>query len=76
MTNKVKGEITSKKKPYKYSTKPIKVGDWVLPTNVQVGKFEPYQVEDETEDGRFVVVQTEGCYQHRMTVDVKKLRRL
>ena len=66
-----------RKKAYKYSTLPIKVGDWVLPTNVQVGKFKPaYQVEDETEDGRFVVVQTEGCYQHRMTVDVKKLRRL
>tara|TARA_B000000437_G_scaffold60336_1_gene43362 strand:+ start:349 stop:555 length:207 start_codon:yes stop_codon:yes gene_type:complete len=66
-----------RKKAYKYSTLPIKVGDWVLPTNVQVGKFEPaYQVEDETEDGKFVVVQTEGCYQHRMTVDVKKLKRL
>ena len=66
-----------RKKAYKYSTKPIEVGDWVLPTNVLVGKFEPaYQVEDETDDCKFVVVQTEGCYQHRMTVDVKKLRRL
>ena len=27
-------------------------------------------------DGKFVVVQTEGCYQHRMTVDKKKLKRL
>ena len=66
-----------RKKAYKYSTKPIEVGDWVLPTNVQVGKFEPaYQVEDKTEDGKFVVVQTEGCYQHRMEVDVRKLKRL
>ena len=31
----------ARKKSYKYSTKPIEVGDWVLPTNVQVGKFEP-----------------------------------
>ena len=33
-----------------------------------------YQVEDKTEDGKFVVVQTEGCYQHRMEVDVKNLK--
>ena len=38
-----------RKKAYKYSDKPIKVGDWVLPTNVQVGKFEPaYQCTDIT----------------------------
>ena len=66
-----------RKKAYKYSTEPIKVGDWVYPTNVQIGKCEPaYQCEDITEDGKFVVVQTEGCYQHRMTVDKKKLKRL
>ena len=66
-----------RKKAYKYSTKPIKVGDWVLPTNVQVGKFEPaYQVEDETDDVKFVLVQTEGCYQHRMAVDIRKIRKL
>ena len=66
-----------RKKAYKYSTEPIKVADWVYPTNVQIGKFEPaYQCEDITEDGKFVVVQTEGCYQHRMTVDKKKLKRL
>ena len=69
-----------RKKAYKYKDvkkHPLKVGDWVLPTNVQVGRFEPaYQVEDKTEDGKFVVVQTEGTYQHRMTVDKKKLKRL
>ena len=44
-----------RKKAYKYSTEPIKVGDWVYPTNVQIGKFEPaYQCEDITEDGKFV----------------------
>ena len=30
-----------RKNAYKYSTEPIKVGDWVYPTNVQIGKFEP-----------------------------------
>ena len=66
-----------RKKAYKYSTEPIEVGDWVLPTNVQVGKFEPaYQCEEITEDGKYVVVQTEGCYQHRMKLPIKKLRKL
>ena len=54
-----------RRKAYKYSDKPIQVGDWVLPTNVQVGRFEPaYQCEEITEDGKYVVVQTEGTYQH------------
>ena len=67
-----------RKKAYKYSTEPIEVGDWVLPTNVQVGKFEPaYQCTDITEDGKlFTVIQTEGCYQHKMTVPKTKLKRL
>ena len=28
-----------RKKAYKYSTEPIKVGDWVYPTNVQIYKM-------------------------------------
>ena len=39
-----------RKKAYKYKDPkefPVVVGDWVLPTNLSVGKYEsPYQVED------------------------------
>ena len=67
-----------RKKAYKYSTKPIEVGDWVLPTNVQVGRFEPaYQCIDISENGKsYTVVQIEGSYQHKMTVPKTKLKRL
>ena len=67
-----------RKKAYKYSDKPIQVGDWVLPTNVQVGRFEPaYQCTEITENGKlFTVVQTEGTCQHKMTVPKTKLKRL
>ena len=67
-----------RKKAYKYSDKPIEVGDWVYPTNVQIGKFEPaYQCTEVIDGGkRYTVVQTEGCYQHKMTIDKKKLKRL
>ena len=42
-----------RKKAYKYSDKPIQVGDCVYPTNVQVGKFEPaYQCIDISENGK------------------------
>tara|TARA_B100000287_G_scaffold233968_1_gene220304 strand:- start:787 stop:1011 length:225 start_codon:yes stop_codon:yes gene_type:complete len=72
-----------RKKAYKYKdTKefPIEVGDWVLPTNLSVGKFEPaYQVEeiDDTQKNTlYHIVQTEGCYQHRMKLPEKKIRKL
>ena len=68
-----------RKKAYKYKDvkeHPVEIGDWVLPTNVQVGKFEPaYQVED-IQDDLYHIVQTEGCYQHKMTVDIRKIRKL
>ena len=68
-----------RKKAYKYKDvkeHPVEIGDWVLPTNVQVGKFEPaYQVED-IKDDLYHIVQTEGCYQHRMAVDIRKIRKL
>tara|TARA_B100000287_G_scaffold365421_1_gene360129 strand:+ start:385 stop:597 length:213 start_codon:yes stop_codon:yes gene_type:complete len=68
-----------RKKAYKYKDvkkHPVEVGDWVLPTNVQVGKFEPaYQVEG-IEDGLYHIVQTEGSYQHRMSVDIRKIKKL
>ena len=63
-------------KKYKYSTKPIEVGDWNYQQMYKSVDLNQYQVEDKTEDGKFVVVQTEGTYQHRMTVDKKKLKRL
>ena len=67
-----------RKKAYKYSDKPIQVGDWVYPTNVQVGRFEPaYQCTEITENGKlFPVVQTAGPYQNKMTIPKTKLKRL
>ena len=66
-----------KRRINKYSTLPIKEGDWVHPTMIGMSKTESaYQCEEITEDGKYVVVQTEGTYQHRMTVDKKKLKRL
>ena len=54
MTNNRKRRNKKFKKESVINTqpKPIEVGDWVLPTNVQVGKFEPYQVED-IKDGKY-----------------------
>ena len=72
MTNKVKGEITNPRKSL-ISTQPNQ-------SKLEIGYYQqmyksvnsnPYQVEDETEDGKFVVVQTEGCYQHRMKLMLK-----
>ena len=72
-------QTESLEKAYKYKDPkefPVEVGDWVLPTNLSVGKYEPaYQVED-IKDNLYHIVQTEGCYQHRMKLPIKKLRKL
>ena len=55
----------------------LKVGDWVKVRLVGIdgGNQPAYQIESMDGDD-CVVVQTEGTYQHRMTVDKKKLKRL
>jgi len=65
-----------KRRINKYSTLPIKEGDWVHPTMIGMSKTEPaYQVE-KIEGKKYTVVQTEGSYQHRMVLPVNKLKRL
>ena len=65
-----------KRRINKYSTLPIEVGDWVHPTMIGMSKTESaYQVE-KIEGKAYTVVQTEGSYQHRMTLPVNKLKRL
>ena len=55
----------------------LKVGDWVgiRMTGINSGNEPAYQIE-KIEDNLYYVVQTEGCYQHKMTVDKRKLKRL
>ena len=65
-----------KRRINKYSTLPIEVGDWVHPTRIGMRKTEPsYQVESIVKN-KYTIVQTEGCYQHRMTVPLGRLKRL
>lgn len=65
-----------KRRINKYSTLPIEVGDWVHPTRIGMSKTETaYQVTS-IEDGVYKIVQTEGCYQHKMEVPLKRLKRL
>jgi hypothetical protein len=58
----------------------IKVGDWVhvLIVGFRAGEYKntpAYQVE-KIEGDEYYVVQTEGTYQHRVTVKKGKLKKL
>jgi hypothetical protein len=55
----------------------IKVGDWVhvLIVGFNYKDEPPYQIEKIDEDG-YHAVQTEGSYQHRITVKKGKLKKL
>ena len=53
--------------------KTIKIGDWV--TVKTVGLTERYMVE-RIEDDSYVVIQKEGVYVHRLTLDKNKVRKL
>ena len=61
----------------KNTTTEIKVGDWVsvLIVGFKMDNDPAYQVES-IEDGQYTCVQTEGSYQHRVTVEERKLKRL
>ena len=55
----------------------LKVGDWV---QIRIVGFsdkdeQPYQIENIDGD-KYIVVQTEGTYQHRLKVKKEKLRKL
>ena len=55
----------------------LKVGDWV---QIRIVGFsdkdeQPYQIENIDGD-KYIVVQTEGTYQHRLKVKKGKLRKL
>tara|TARA_Y100000310_G_scaffold84274_1_gene81065 strand:+ start:406 stop:576 length:171 start_codon:yes stop_codon:yes gene_type:complete len=53
----------------------IKVGDWVRVKLVGFGQDSKYMVEKIEEDN-YTIVQQEGSYKHRMTVQKDKIEKL
>ena len=55
----------------------LKVGDWVgiRMTGINSGNGPAYKIE-KIEGDDYYVVQTEGTYQHRMTITKNRLRKL
>ena len=53
----------------------IKVGDWVRVKIVGFGQDSKYIVE-KIEKDKYIIIQQEGSYKHRMTVKKDKIEKL
>ena len=53
----------------------IKVGDWVRVKLVGFGQDSKYMVE-KIEKDKYIIIQQEGSYKHRMVIEEDKIEKL